>query len=805
MEKREHLKLPIFINSVERKKRNAGGGFSLPDDRNKSAFSQKATQNADNLILSFSQLREKFSGNIDPSLIYEIEINQSVHIDSIAKNFSAMGIQILSVAEGKKGFWVVFSNSENLDIFKEKLVCYGSEEGPKYDFFNAIDSFQNIPIEKKIGQNLSDNPLKATAEFIDLELWRMIDPQKNQLFISQLKSKYQDSPQFRITDTLVTKSFVLLRVMLSKAVFDEIIELNEIARADRPALPHFNPFELTRPDISEIEFKLPAEDATGILIIDSGIVSNHPMLENCVGGEENFQAGEAEVHDTVGHGTAVAGCAAYGEIETCLMNNSFQPENWIFSAKVMFAKDDIISGTVFSAYDPEKLIEHQLQDAVVSFLSNAEYHIKVVNISLGNSNEVWGKHYSRQLPLAALIDELAYTFPHVLFIVSTGNLDPRSIYNSVEEIVEHYPAYLTENENFRIINPATSALALTVGSIAGGVRIRNVYGQHEIKTPIALENQPSPFSRTGVGINGMIKPELVEFGGNLILSETAGRIVDDIGGKVMVLNNSTTNDIIKYDYGTSYAAPKLAYLASRVANKYPQKSASFIKNMLLVGSDYPFIPSKSFYKTIDSKKSKTKHLNVCGFGLSSFDKAVNSYDNRTVLWDENNIGLNKIRVYSLKLPDIFFSERGKKKITVTLTFNPETRLTRGDSYLGNRMEFHLFHSISPEVLTEKYGIISGEVEKTGVPEDLKRFEINFFPGSNMRKAGCHQKAWKEYKREPTNRPSTPITLVLLNCNKWITDYAKTQEYCISVIFEHEKEIELYNQIRANVQARTRVR
>lgn len=41
------------------------------------------------------------------------------------------------------------------------------------------------------------------------------------------------------------------------------------------------------------------------------------------------------MHDTVGHGTAVAGCAAYGDIEACLDNKVFALSNWIFSAKVM--------------------------------------------------------------------------------------------------------------------------------------------------------------------------------------------------------------------------------------------------------------------------------------------------------------------------------------------------------------------------------------------------------------------------------------------------------------------------------------
>lgn len=806
MDKREHLKLPLFKGDVKRQKRGGGGGFSLPDGRNKSDYVRQSSQKAGELTASYLALKEKFSGQIDTSLIYEIEINQSVHTEGIEKILFSMGIHVLSVAEGKKGFWIVFNDNENLDDFKRKLTDYGSEDGPKYDFFNAIESFQNIPTNKKIGQNLKDNPLGDTAEFIDIELWKMSDPQKNTTFIEQLKNKYTDLSKFRVTDTLSTKSLVLLRVKLTKAIFDEIIELNEIARTDRPSLPHFNPFECTRPDISEIDFGEPAEDATGILIIDSGIISNHPMLEKCVGGEENFQSGEREIHDTVGHGTAVAGCAAYGDIETSLENKEFNPKNWIFSAKVMYAERNDIAGVVSAVYDPEKLIEHQFKKAVESFLANAEYHIKVVNISLGNSGEVWHKHYSRQLPLAALIDELAFDFPHVTFIVSAGNQHPKNTYDTIQEIVDNYPAYLTENKDFKIINPATSALALTIGSIAGAIRIgEERYGEENIKTRVANENQPSPFTRTGYGINGMIKPELVEYGGNLILAEIHNRITDDIGGKIALLHNKTTEDIIKYDYGTSYSAPKVAYLAGAISNKFPQKSANFIKNMLLVGSGYPFIPSKNFYNTTDKKNAETKHLSVSGFGLSNLDKAMNSFNNRTVLWDEGEIGLNQIKVYSLQLPDIFFSEKGRKKITVVLTFNPETRLTRGDSYLGNRMEFHLFHSVNPDILIEKYGVISESTEQVGVPEDLKKFEIDFFPGGNTRKAGCHQKAWKEYKREPKNRPSTPVSLVLINFNKWITVDTRVQKYCISVIFEHEHEIEIYNEIRANVQVRTKIR
>lgn len=806
MEKYQHLKLPLFEGDFDRKKRaGGGGGLILPEGRSKSQFSHDACEQAENISTEFLATKNKLAGKIDPTFIFEINVTQGVSTDEFEKILLSMGIHVLSIAEGKKGYWVVFSDDEDLNRFKQKLAIYGSEEGAKYDFFHAIESFEDIPVTKKLGEGLIKSPLGDEADFIDIELWKIDDPQKNQKFINQLKENYKDFSQFRITDTLITKSFVLLRVKLNKSVLDEIIQLKEVARADRPATIQFNPFEIIKPDIQDIVFNAPTENATGILVIDSGIVASHPMLEKCVGNEENFQTGELALQDTVGHGTAVAGCAVYGDIESSLNDNNFTPSNWLFSAKVMYAKKNFNGEVTQAIYDPEKLFEHQLQEAVESFLSNSDYQIKVVNISLGNHDEIWHKQYFRQLPLAALIDELAFIFPNVVFIVSAGNQYPLNFYESIADIVNNYPNYLS-SEDFKIINPATAALALTVGSIASELRIEQErYGAEDIKTAIAQAHQPSPFTRSGCGINGMIKPELVEYGGNLILSERFSRIYEDKGGKIAVLNNSVVDNIIKFDVGTSFAAPKVAHLAGKIANHFPDKSANFIKNMLLASADYPFNPTKEFYKTKDNDKAAQHHLSICGYGLSQYDRALYSFNNRTVLWDEGQISLDQIKVYSLQLPELFFTEAGKKKIIVTLTFLPETRATRGDSYLGNRMEFHLFHSINPQHLIEKYGVV-GKDDNTDVPEELKKFKIDgFFPGANTRKTGCHQKAVKIYKKELKNRPAPPISLVLINYNKWITNSNLKQDYCISVTFEHEKEIELYNAVQANILNRVRVR
>ena len=131
--------------------------------------------------------------------------------------------------------------------------------------------------KKKNWQILTGKAIRGSPEFIDIELWRMVDKQRNETFINELKQAYPNINDFRITDTLITKSFVLLRVKLTKAVFDEVIELKEIARAERPSVPTFNPFEYINVDVSELTIGAPDENAAGILIIDSGIISNHPL------------------------------------------------------------------------------------------------------------------------------------------------------------------------------------------------------------------------------------------------------------------------------------------------------------------------------------------------------------------------------------------------------------------------------------------------------------------------------------------------------------------------------------------------
>ncbi len=710
-----------------------------------------------------------------------------------------MGLDVLSVAEDKKGYWVVFASDEQLEEFRARLDSHGKDgEGgaTKYDFFNVISEIEDIPVEKKIARSIIDAPLPEDEDtYIDVELWRMSDDQL-EVFISKLPGAIDN---LQVTDKLVRNSFALLRVRLDSAAYKQLIELKEVARVSRPPLPSFNPFEIFSQDVEDLEILSPSESATGILIVDSGVVSGHPLIKNALGDEANFQSRETEVVDKVGHGTAVAGCALYGDVEYCIKKKQFHAYNWIFSAKVMYAVQDC-SGGVYAEYDPEKLLEHQFQDAIDHFLGNKDNRIRVVNVSLGNNLEVWHKSEFRQPPLASLIDEIARDYDDVVFVISSGNVNPVNSFDDIAGVVEHYPEYLFDKKNpdFNLINPATSALSLTVGSIANRPRIADTsfFGsQRELFTAIAPEHQPAPFTRTGPGINGMIKPELVEYGGNLVLSQEFGRIKTNSGGKIPVLSSQYPDKLFSFDLGSSYSAPKVARSCALVSNSYPEKSANFIKNLILQSANYPEPINKDFWRAKNKQKAEKKRFMTIGYGVPDHAKAISSFDNRVLFFEESSIQVDQAKVFKVDLPRSFFETKGDRIFSIVLTYNPPVRRSRGDYYLGNTLEFKIFHTVSPDGVISKISVLDEEDGESSMED---KFHLDFEPKVTLRSKGCHQKAVKIFTHAHwTNNPFTSLCIALVNRNRWVKaiDESFLQDYCISLCVYHSGHTSLYSEIK----------
>lgn len=767
----DHLDLQRIPDEFLRKKRNVKLRYQR-GDRNREDFSRNILQSFENLQQIHEEDKNRYQGFIDPKLIFKLNVNQSVFEESFKNSLRLSGIEVISPSPDNKGYWIVFANDEKREAFESRLRQYVQEDS--YKFFDAIDELKLISPEEKIGESLQKKPFsKDEFSYLDVEIWRMEDSELT-VFLLQLTNMIR-SKNGSVEDTLTTTSFCLLRVLVNYYLYLDILNLREVSHVDRP--PRFKLEVSLTPDIEDLVVDdKPPENACGILVIDSGIRSNHPLLRNAVGNAiaiprvSNPSILDDDPSDEVGHGTEVSGIAAYGDLQECLEDKTFKPETWIFSAKVMFKDED-----GYASYNEKELLAHQLEKAVRGIV-NTHQNCKVVNLSIGDPSKrmTEGK---RQFNLASLIDSLAKEL-NIIFVISAGNIGDIPI---DADIPESYPDYLIDEttDYFKIIDPASSALAITVGAVSKNrISIRqDVY-----------DDYPSRETRVGMGYKGMIKPELVENGGGGFGNESDVMTTnwDWIGeGRLFTLVS-----------GTSYSAPKVSNQLARLINQYPHKSTNFIKALLLSSSNIPEnrpdCLSEINFKSCEYELREI--LKIYGYGKPNFEKALHSESNRVLLINESKIKLNHFHVYQIFIPEDFL-EKGDKILSVTLVFDPPTNKNRIE-YLGVNFETHLFKNFGVQEIIDLYSSVEIKAEMEDiVPKELKGKDIKLKPGTTVRKKGVHQKSIIKYTGKPDFDTGKPLIFVVICQDKWVKNQDYLQDYAVVVSVEHSNKIDLYSQIR----------
>jgi len=802
VERFDHLELPLYPASYARQARRGGARLVPRSGREKKQYFELQVQQFADMKESLAKDKDRYKEFLDPNLIFKLEVTQSIDENTMRENLRRMDIDVLSPSPDKKGLWIVFAEDEDAREFKEKLESYAERD--RYSFFNAMGEIVEIPIEEKIGERLGESMLEpGETAYLDVEIWRMQDERLG-TFMEGLE-KLIISKGGRVTDRLVKDSFCLLRVEANEETVTEILPLREIASVDRPPKPYIEYGLLSIP-LEEVSIGgHPPENATAIAVLDSGILSGHPLLQNAVGDEialgtrSGDKIQEDKPEDDVGHGTKVAGLALYGDLKQCVQDGQFNPEVWILSAKVMYREENPVTGEIEAKYDEKELLEHQLEQAVRYFVGNYP-NCKVINLSLGDEyKRMFGN--KRQFNLAALVDELSKEL-RLVFVVSAGNFRD---YDR-KGFPDNYPQYLLEEtEDVKIIDPATAALGITVGSVTQEYGPLNRNPSDLLFSP-ADTKYPSPFTRVGPGYKGMIKPEVVEEGGNII--EGQYMAVPDIGGKLITLNPNWIAEgrLFTVDHGNSFSTPTVANYVARLFNKYPNYSHNLVKALLIASARIP--PERPEpLSGIDFGSPDVALLDILkvyGYGKPDFERAIFSTNQSVLLLRDKSIGLNAIDIFYFYLPDEFIQVSGKKKLAIALVYDPPVNKNRID-YMGCSMEFHLFKNMEVDEVLRAYKPIRIDVPAEEiVPETLTLREIKLHPGVNLRKKGVHQKGVVEYRGRPGLDTSKPLVLAVICQKRWIRDEEYLQDYAVVVTVEHSANIDLFNHIRVRNQERVRV-
>ena len=774
--------LQLRRTDILRERRRRGGG-GRPPPRDYAQHGRQLSEAAEDVVRRFAL--PHVPAEIDPALVLKIRLDVEVDDAVWRRN----GLVVLAREPGKTV--VLFSSDSQLAEFRGRLAEY--QEGPRgrrlHPSHNALFAsiipagIESYGREDRIGRLLRNRTLIADQTYaLDLELWPLGTAAQRRRRMNQVEV-YIESSGGEVLDQVDNENIFIARIRVSGEAAMELLDMDPVASMDLPPEPSLTVgevVELTMADLGEVAH--PPTDAPSVCVIDSGVNAGHPLLAPAIGDTDVFPAALGSGDDVHGHGTMVAGIALYGRVESCIRSRSFSPVLTVFSARVTNDRNE---------FDDDMLVLSQMRQAIERFAHDG---CRVFNISLGDLRRPYDD--GKVSAWAAVLDQLARDLK-VLIVVSAGNYDHQPT-ASPSEVWEQYPSYLL-NDEARVLEPATAAIALTVGSLAGAGTpyMSERYPDDPAYRRISGEDEPSPFTRSGPGPQGCVKPELCEFGGDVCFDSRAGRVLEcDPNLSVVSLNREYLRRLFTFDHGTSFAAPRVARMSAVLFGQFPEASPNLIRDLLALLAT---VPSEA--ATI--LPNEREHLRVCGYGKPDPERAGFSAPNRVALMAEGELPIDSFHVYELPIPATFCSTRGRRQIVVSLAYDPPTRHTRVD-YLGVRMSFRLVRGKTLDEVVQAY---RRHGRDEGDPPSLagSSCQCNMWPGPSLRDTSTLQKASLSMARNPLARYGNTYYLVVRAERRWAPVEVTHQTYAVAVMDEHEALIDLYAEIRQRTEISARVR
>ncbi len=773
MARYDHLRLVRLPEQLERRKH---GGGQAPV-RNAPVHAGRL-RNELNAVVQTQQRRRRPDA-VNPSLILRVQMSGPL----LEPEWEKVGLTVLSTDEDRT--LVLFSSTDDLTQFRNRLEAFSQgapegQKGPPYAaFIGGIERIGDVEPRDRIGPRLKAEGVNALEDFlpaqiyvVDIELWDLGRREQRVRKVREI-SDYVVAREGEIFDEYIGPSISMMRVQAAGALIRTLLTVEDVATIDLPPQPDLETSDLLEMTLGDIPpFDLESEDLPVIGVIDSGL-NAHPLLDDIVVGSIGVPA-TLGTADEWGHGTRVAGIAAFGDLRAQLATPSLSRLSRLCSARVVNER---------GAFDDRRLVPSQMREAITTL--NQRFGCRIFVSALADTRQVYDG--SKVGAWAATLDELAREL-NVLIIVAAGNRRPRSG-TRLDQGVTQYPHYLLEPEN-RLFEPAGALNVVTVGSLAHGHGLDESLAADVRGLAITSSGEPSPFSRAGPGVGGAIKPDLVDTGGTMIVDPLTAQMRDGetlATAGVLTLHHRFVDQLFTTRSGTSYSAPLVAAKAAQVLTRFPTASANLVR-ALLIGSARQDEATLQKLGPLGADAVKA----VCGHGRIDTERAAFSDDARVVLYAEDELAVDHFAIYEVPCPEMF-QTGGRRSIQVTLAYDPPVRHTRLD-YAGNRMSFKLHRGCDPALLFDHY---RKRDTGDGRHPDLEgRFTCKLEPGSVERSKSSVQVARQTFTRDSAY--PDPFYLVVRCEGGWAVDIAPRQSFSVVVEMSLETEVRLYERLRTRV-------
>jgi hypothetical protein len=297
----------------------------------------------------------------------------------------------------------------------------------------------------------------------------------------------------------------------------------------------------------------------------------------------------------------------------------------------------------------------------------------------------------------------------------------------------------------------------------------------------------------------MNKPDVVHYGGNLVLNDTGHVVSRDPGASlVSTTSGSDPSRLFGVVNGTSFAVPAVARLAGDLAHAYPDASANLIRALIGISASPP-APATSITEA-------HQRAHAYGLGLPVPERALLSDKQRVTMTYDGRMLVDTVQVHPLPVPEIFRrGSGGERRIAIALAYSPPVRRQRRE-YLAGSMKVDLYRDIDAQEL-EEILVRQDPDDPSELISDRRRLGLT--PGSNSFVNSTLQvRSWTA-RNSFVNDAETFHVVVTHKAQTWARGDAQYSEqaYALAVMLEdlHLAQADLHQLLQLQVQVPARVR